>query len=480
MKNNALKILVVDNHLLFLNSISGILSGPGYEVRTANGGLEAIDILETFKPQLFFIDFIMPYINGEKLTRYIRAQEGYEDAFIVILSGIASETDHITIPEGADAFIAKGPIKHMAGHIHDVINQYRNIKRETPSVNMLGLTEIIPRHITKELLFSLRHLEVLLDNMKEGVVEVAIDNRIVYINPAAIRILGSDEIGLLSKDFLSIIADEDKERIGNILADFDSDLQVKDFLSRINNHFVQINILGVTEGDVQSKIILIKDVTSFKEKEDKINKALAEKEMLIKEIHHRVKNNLNIISGLISIQSSMIKDETLRNMLLEIQPRLQSISLVHDKLYHSKDLVNISLRKYLTELASLLINMMSDENFAIRLEVDIPDISLDTEMIVAIGLISTELITNAVKYGFDKDNPDNVLKIYLEKHETYELTISNNGNKIPVGFDVKESRKLGFQVIELLIKQMGARLESNFDEDTKFTIIFQKLYKSGP
>ncbi|MDA3809683.1 MAG: response regulator [Spirochaetaceae bacterium] len=471
--NNKLKILIVDNHPLFLNSISAILSGPEYEIRTAEGGLQAIDILDTFTPQIFFIDLIMPSINGEKLTKYIRAQDNFINSFIVILSGIAKESDRISIPEGADAFIAKGPAKLMAKHILDCIDRYRNKKRDIHFENLLGLNEIVPRHITKELLFSLRHLEVLLDNMQEGVVEISMDNRIVFINPAAVKILGSSEMQLLSKNFFSIFSDEDKQRIDNMLIDFDSDIQVKDFQTTINNYFVQINILRVIEGNEQSKIILLNDVTKFKEKEKKIKKTLEEKELLIKEIHHRVKNTLNVISGLISIQSSMIEDELIKNMLLEIQPRLQSISLVHDKLYNTEDLTHVSLNTYLEELATLLIDMMSNDNFPINLEVDIPDLKLNTDKIVALGLICTELITNAVKYGFYKENPEkNTLKISLTENETYELVVSNNGYKFPDHVNLHNSKKLGFQVINLLVEQIEGKIKLESGLETTFTISF--------
>lgn len=475
MSKKALKVMVVDNHPLFLKSISSILSGDEYEVRTTNGGLEAIDLLDDFTPNIFFIDLIMPYISGEKLIQYIRSREEYNDIFLVILSGIASETDRMSIPDGADAFIAKGPIKYMAVHIFDAIDQYRNRQAGDSCGLPLGVNEIVPRHITKELLFSLRHLEVLLENMQEGVVELSIDNRIVYINPAAVSILASDENKLLSKEFTTILSDENKSKMDDLLDNFESCIKVKDYLISINNHFVQINILPVVDGDSQSKIILMKDVTSFKEKEDKISKALAEKEMLLKEVHHRVKNNLNIISSLISIQSTMIEDEVFKKQLLEIQPRLHSISLVHDKLYRSEDLTNISLSSYLGELASLLINMFSDENFNINLEIDIPPLVLNTEVIVALGLIVAELVTNAVKFGFEKDSSVNTLKICMVKNEFFELTISNNGKKFPENMDINKSQKLGFQIIELLIDQIGATLKTDFREDTNFTVILPKL-----
>ena len=473
MSNTPLKVLIVDNHPLFLESISRILSSTEYEVKTAIGGLEAIDLIEEFHPQIFIIDLIMPYISGEKLCKYIRSLDTFKDSFIAILSGIAKETEKISIPPGADAFIAKGPMKHMAGNIFDVIDLYRNKKRDVPFENLLGLNEIAPRHITKELLFSLRHLEVLLDNMREGVIELSLDNRIVYINPSAVKILDSSEMDLISKNLLSIFHDEDRQKFKTMLSDFDSGLKVKDVILSVNKHFVQIDILKVVEGTVEAKIILLNDVTRFKEKEARLQKALAEKEMLIREVHHRVKNNLNVISGLISIQSSMIDDVEVQGMLLEIQPRLQSISLVHDKLYNTEDLSNIYLNSYMEELAMLLIGMMTNSEFAVNLDIDIREITLDTDTIVSLGLISTELITNALKYGFYSDNPEeNTLRISFDEGERNRLRISNNGRPFPVDLDINSSRKLGFQVINLLVGQINGELELKRDPVTEFSIIF--------
>lgn len=474
MSDSLLNILIVDNHPLFLESISGILKGPDFNIKTAEGGLEAIDILDTFTPDIFFIDLIMPHINGEKLTRYIRTQTGFQDSYIVILSGIAKESDQIAIPPQADAFIAKGPMKYMAGHILDIIDTYRHRKRDIHLENFLGLSEIAPRHITKELLFSLKHLEILLDNMQDGVIEVSVDNRIVYINPAATDILGSSEFQLLSKDLLSIFSEEDGKKINALLSDFDSDRPVRGVIVPLNSLFIRISILLVREGDVQAKIILLNDVTSFKEEESKLQKALLEKEMLIREVHHRVKNNLNVISGLISIQSSMIHDESVRDILLEIQPRLQSISLVHDKLYNTNDLMNIPLDTYLSELAYLLIDMMTNREFTIDLRVNIPEIVLETDKIVILGLITTELITNAVKYGFYKDNPEeNILTLSLvEKNNVCSLSIANNGKSFPEELDFKKSKKLGFQVINLLVEQINGMIELSREEETVFTITF--------
>ncbi|MBB6480942.1 histidine kinase dimerization/phosphoacceptor domain -containing protein [Spirochaeta isovalerica] len=476
MTEDPLKILIVDNHPLFLESIGGLLTSPRFDVRKAEGGLEAIDIMDTFKPQIFFIDLIMPYINGDKLSRYIRAQEEFADSFIVILSGIASESEQIDIPSHADAFIAKGPLKLMAGHILDVIDQFSKKKRRSHPENCLGLNEISPRHITKELLFSVKHLEVLLANMREGILEVSGDNRIVYINPAAAEILGTGEFTMLSHNLYDAFTEEEAKFIRSLMDDFDSGKAVSDMVIPVNGHFVRTSIHRISDSSVEAKIIFLNDVTTFKEKEAGLKKALGEKEMLIREVHHRVKNNLNIISGLISLQSSMIADDTAREIMMEIQPRLQSISLVHDKLYKNEDLSNIDLSLYMEELASLLLGMMSGSDFSIDLEVRIPPLSLETDKTVSLGLICAELITNAVKYGFYRDNSEpNLLTISLEENGDglKRLSVGNNGHPFPENIDIRKGNKLGFQVINLLVDQLNGKIELNRKERTVFTIIFE-------
>jgi len=474
LTESPLKILIVDNHPLFLESIGGILSSPRFEVRKAAGGLEAIDIIEEFKPQIFFIDLVMPYIDGEKLSRYIRAQEEFSEACIVILSGIASESETVQVPALADAFIAKGPLKFMAGHILDVIDQYSPKKRVYHPERCLGLKEIAPRHITKELLFSVKHLEVLLANMREGILEVSRDNRIVYLNPAAAEILGTGEFSMLSRNIYDAFSKEEALYIKAIMEDFDQGKVVRDIVIPVNGHFVRTSIHGISDDSLEAKILFLNDVTTFKEKESSLEKALGEKELLLREVHHRVKNNLNIISGLISIQSSMITDESARNILLEIQPRLQSISLVHDKLYKTDDLTNIDLSLYLEELASLLLGMLGEKDLNVALTIDIPHLALETDKTVSLGLICSELITNAVKYGFFKENSEpNQLVISLKEIDGEKrLTVANNGHPFPENVDISKGSRLGFQVVNLLVGQLRGRLELNRKKRTEFTVIF--------
>ncbi len=468
-----LNVLIVDNHPLFLKFISSLFSIDEYEVKTAASGLEAIDIVESFIPDIFFIDLIMPYINGEKLVKYLRAQKEFNDSFIVIISGAAKEADSISIPPGADAFIAKGPMSLMARHILEIADSYRNKRREVLVENMFGLNEIEPRHITKELLFSLKHLEVLLDNMQEGAIEVSMENRIVYMNPSAIEILGVEETEWLSKDFLSIFDDGNSDIIRKALLESNTEKKFHDLSYKFNDHLFQLKILTIAEGGSQSRIILINDVTIFKKEEERIKKDLEDKKMLIREIHHRVKNNLNIISGLLSIQSSMINDEKFQELLADIQPRLHSISLIHEKLYNTEDLRNVKLNEYLPELATLIINMMSQPGLNIILDVEISEIKLDVDKIVSLGLITTELITNAIKYGFTISNPeDNILGIKAVHKDKYEISISDNGNRFPDNVDIDDCKTLGFQIIKLLVEQIDGALEINTDRETVFRISF--------
>lgn len=476
MAEAPLKILIVDNHPLFLQAIATVLASENYDVRKAAGGLEAIDILNDFIPDIFFIDLIMPYISGEKLTHYIRSREEFNHSFIVILSGIAKETDKIDFPSWADAFIAKGPLRNMAAHINEVIDMYRRKTGPGLRENYLGLADIVPRHITKELLFSVKHLEVLLDNMQEGVIEVSPDNRIVYMNPSASRILETGEFSLLSRDLASVFRNDGEGSISAIMARFDGGEEIRDIVIPVEHRYVRISILRVADSDVEAKIIFLNDVTSFKEKEESLEKALSEKEMLMREVHHRVKNNLNVISGLLTIQSMMIEDENLRNTVLEIQPRLQSISLVHDKLYNTGDLTNVDISQYLGELALLLLGMMGDEDLSVQLKMDVQPVRLGTDRTVALGLICTEIITNAVKYGFYRGNPEgNVLSIdFSEIEGELRLSIRNNGQPFPEKFDPSENKKLGFQVINLLVEQIHGRLEIERKPQTGITVIFPK------
>jgi PAS domain S-box-containing protein len=191
------------------------------------------------------------------------------------------------------------------------------------------------------------------------------------------------------------------------------------------------------------------DITSRKQAEETIKTSLKEKEVLIREIYHRTKNNMQVISSLLGLKSAVIDDLKIKTILQDMKDRIQTIALVHQKLYQSKNLSSVDLKDYISDLANLLINSHSHDTEKISLVLDLESINIELDTAVPCGLIINELISNSIKYAFPGDR-NGIIKVSLKKldEEIIELTVSDNGIGIPEGEDYLNRNTLGMQLLQ--------------------------------
>ena len=210
------KILVVDNNPILLKLLNVFLQKQGYEVVTAEDGLSVLQILRTFKPDVIFIDLVMPNIDGEKLCKIIRGMPHLQDVALIILSGLAAEMEVDFTEWGANACIAKGPFPSMSKKILQLLEKLEEDHRLCEN-SIIGTEDVFPREITRELLTVKKHLEIILSSIAEGILEITARTKIVYANPEAIAITGLPEVELLGSDFLELFNDQDVPRILKLL-----------------------------------------------------------------------------------------------------------------------------------------------------------------------------------------------------------------------------------------------------------------------
>ncbi|MBW1802614.1 MAG: PAS domain S-box protein, partial [Deltaproteobacteria bacterium] len=273
MKN----ILVVDNHPVMLKLMNRLLEKKDHCVRTAEDGLSALDTLNTFTPDVIFIDLVMPNITGDKLCRIIRSMPKLKNAYIVILSAIAAEENVDFIGFGANACIAKGPFDKLSKHIIDVVDRLDHQDSQGFSEEIIGLKEIYKREITKELISSKRHTEIVISNIAEGILELTTDARILFANPTGISLLGLPEEKLLGSHFAEIFqSNNDKLKIRNMLEGVREKTQVISENSPVsfNGKQISITISSVNDEEYHSIIVILNDITERKRAE----KALLESE----------------------------------------------------------------------------------------------------------------------------------------------------------------------------------------------------------
>ncbi len=214
-----------------------------------------------------------------------------------------------------------------------------------------------------------------------------------------------------------------------------------------------------------------------REAEEYLKKSLAEKEILLREVHHRVKNNMQIISSILRMQSRNIDDPKLKDVLQESQNRIHSMALIHENLYNNKSLANINFSSYIKSLTNNIARSYTSHQANVIFDYQIDDAYLPMDIAIPCGLIINELISNSFKYAF-KDKSDGIISIHFtnQKDDEYKLVVSDNGIGISDTFDITKTKSLGMKILHKLVQQIEGTLKSDFSNGTKFTIIFKTTY----
>ncbi|MBW8041648.1 MAG: hypothetical protein FVQ85_16855 [Planctomycetes bacterium] len=212
--------------------------------------------------------------------------------------------------------------------------------------------------------------------------------------------------------------------------------------------------------------------------EDIIKESLKEKEVLLKEIHHRVKNNLQVISSILNLQSKYIEDEGAKKVFRDGQSRVRSMALVHEKLCEAEDLAKIDFTEYIRSMTGDLFRLHGISQ-AISSKIDVKDVFLDINTAIPCGLIINELVSNALKYAFPDEREGEIcIGLYPDKDGRFSLVIKDNGIGFPKDLDFRKTESLGMQLVIMLVEQIGGTIELERKEGAVFTITFEEL-KSG-
>lgn len=227
------------------------------------------------------------------------------------------------------------------------------------------------------------------------------------------------------------------------------------------------------ENDVVVEISCIAhDITDQKSAEENIRQSLKEKEVLLKEVHHRVKNNLQVISSILNLQSSYVKDKKSLDLLLESQNRIKSMAFVHESLYQTKDFSNINFSSYVENICSNLVHSYSNPDNPPVLTMELDPIQLNLDTAIPCGLIINELISNALKYAF-KGKAKGTLDVQVKSIEDrLKIVIADNGKGLPENIDFRNTESLGLQLVVTLVEQINGKISLETKKGTKFTIEF--------
>ncbi len=235
----------------------------------------------------------------------------------------------------------------------------------------------------------------------------------------------------------------------------------------------------IENGKVERIITLTRDITLQKQAEEQIKSALREKEVLLREIHHRVKNNLQVMSSLISLETDYITDPQAQRLFMETQSRVRTMALIHEELYQSKNLARVNFADYIYKLTNNLMQIFALQH-NIGLKVNVDEVFLGVDTAIPCGLIVNELMTNALKYAFPNNRPGNISVSLICAEQPgqmprYELCVEDDGVGLPPGFDISASNTLGLQLVSILIAQLRGELAIQSENGTQFKLTFSEL-----
>ncbi len=328
----------------------------------------------------------------------------------------------------------------------------------------------------------------LIENQKytKSIIESSIDiicasdvkGNIIEFNKSGLEIFGYDNEELKKIKAQALYANRaDFYTVGKELKNkgiFIGEVKNKRKNGEIFTSFLSASVLYDQQGNHIGSMGVSRDITEQKIATERLADSLKEKEVLLKEVHHRVKNNLQVISSILNLQSSYVKEESILNILRESQNRIKSMSFIHESLYQSNDFSQINFSEYVISLSKNLVHSYGVFDNFVKLELQVENVSLNLDQSIPCGLLINELVSNALKYGFPDKKKGTITIELFEKNEYLHLMVKDDGVGMPSTINYKETDTLGLQLVMTLVEQIGGTIKLENVAGTEYTLIFKK------
>jgi PAS domain S-box-containing protein len=455
------KILIVEDEALTLMELETCIKSWGYQSLTAFSGEEAISIAVNEEPDLIIMDIILSgKING------IKAAEEIKKEIEVPIVYLSAYNDEITRKEAEYTL----PFNFIAKPFDNNLLKY-------------AIEMALSRHeMEKRVLESEARFRVVFDSVPDQIFIKDKNSVYTMVNPALEQFFGIKSEELVGKTDSELFTPDHVEHILKIDQNVLKGEVIKEETPPVGQSKAILQVIKSpmysSNGEIIGLCGIARDITQQKNDEEIIKKSLHEKEMLMREINHRVKNNLTVISSLLSLQSSYVADEEAKGMFKDSQNRARAMALIHERLYQSKDLKRIDFADYISTLAIDLFNTYQINQDRITLDLEIEETLLDVNTAIPLGLILNELISNSLNYAFS-DGKHGKINISLKKttENQFILEVFDNGIGIPQDFDIKNTNSFGLQIVSILIDQIQGALEIDNNGGTRFVILFEDFNK---
>jgi len=336
---------------------------------------------------------------------------------------------------------------------------------------------------TRELTESEEKYRTLFDKDPDYNLLIDVDGVIVEINKALTDLLGLSknelvgknftELGKMEPEYIPLILGELSLLLdGNVIEPFE--IRFKDKNDDVHWGLVHITPI-LDNGRINYVLVIATDITGQKSAENEIKTSLMEKEALLREIHHRVNNNMQIISSLLNLQKEYVREDETRDVLQDSQSRVKSMAMVHEKLYLSGDLSHINFKQYTEKLVSDIFYTYESQIGTIKPILNLENIELNMETAIPLGLIINELVANSLKFAFPNNEKGSIIVDMKTKNDEYALIIADDGIGFPADVDFKKTNSLGLQLVNNLVNQLDGEITLDRTHGTAYKITFKEL-----
>jgi PAS domain S-box-containing protein len=482
-KNTTAVILAVDDRPDNLYVIQLLIEEqlPHAMVLSTTDPEEGLAIAQEHLPDVILLDLKMPGMSGIDMCKRLKADEktSYIPVILITAADTTTELRVEGLEAGAEDFITK-PIDNieLAARMKAML-RVKKAEDERRQINE-NLEKMV-REKSAALVESEKQFRTLTSMSPSGIYLSDANGDCLYVNERWCKMAGltADEAG--GTGWIRGIYPEDREKIKqswyNMVSskgNWEKEYRFQDKKGKITWVYgvavPSYDADGVVNGYIGTNV----DISERKRAEEKIRASLNEKELLLKEIHHRIKNNMTVISGLLKLQSQSFEDPHVIRAFSESKQRIRSMALVHEKLYNARDLSQIDFSNYIPDLVNQISQTNGLQREKISLNIQANNISMGIDSAVPCGLIINELVTNAFKYAFPGKRQGEISITLSHSNNDYSLEVSDNGAGLPLNIDFQNISSFGLYLVNLLTQQLKGTVEIDRSKGTSIKITFPK------
>ena len=444
----------------------------------------AKDAIIVVDPETSTVTDVNPFTR--ELTGYSRedlVSRKVEQLALFSACGISSTLVDDTMKQGTVRASAV-PLVHASGRsvwVDIVASRYEIGSRPVLQMNIRNVTE--QRQSAAALKYSEDRFRLFVESVKDyALFQLDVDGRVVTWNAGAARVLGysdSEIIGHSARLFFTPedLATGEAEKEMTRAREEGRSEDERWHLRKDGSRFFASGIVSPIRDDsgrLRGYSKLMRDVTERKTADERLRASLHEKEVLLREVHHRVKNNLQVVASLLNLQSEHLQDPQAAAALDEMRTRIQSIASIHELLYGAADLSHIEFDRYLNQLAQDLSSFYSVESNRLRIQVSADPLNLSIGQAVPCALIVNELLTNSIKHAFPKNGALGLIHVraLIEAGDSMLIEVEDNGTGLPEDIDLANPETMGLQLVTTLAEQLQAKLSVERENGTRFRVRF--------